>query len=105
MSELVIITPDVAAGAGGVADHTLALLQRWKPVPGLTLLTPNPEAQLPQSTTDVKRLATSKDSILDQLPGTDGKVFVQYSAYGFNRFGYARELIAALLEWKKRNRG
>lgn len=29
-------------------------------------------------------------------------MFVQYSAYGFNRFGYPRDLIRALMQWKGR---
>ena len=35
----------------------------------------------------------------------DGKVLVQYSAYGFDRYGYPRWLIEALLEWKKETQG
>jgi hypothetical protein len=39
------------------------------------------------------------------LPANGGKVFVQYSAYGFDRFGYPYWLIKALLDWKKEPQG
>ena len=45
------------------------------------------------------------DAFLARLPSTGGTVLVQYSAYGFDRFGYPRWLLNALLEWKKQARG
>jgi hypothetical protein len=40
----------------------------------------------------------------DRLPA-HAKVLVQYSAYGFDRHGYPRKLIKALLQWKKQSPG
>ena len=34
-------------------------------------------------------------------PPGGGKILLQYSAYGFDRLGYPRDLIRALLEWKE----
>jgi hypothetical protein len=39
------------------------------------------------------------------LPTAGGKVLLQYSAYGFDRLGYPRQLIRALLDWKNNRRG
>jgi glycosyltransferase involved in cell wall biosynthesis len=79
-----VITPELTPGAGGVGDHTLRLLEN---LPGRE---------------NIRLLVTSGH--LKELPA-DGKVFVQYSAYGFDRLGYPRKLIQALIDWKKRSRG
>ena len=99
---LVIITPELSPGSGGLADHTLALLRQWDITPErLTILVANPETRH-QSAANVQQLGTSSAEILNQLSQTAGRVFVQYSAYGFNQFGYPRHLIRALIAWKKR---
>src|ERR1041385_7877297 len=92
-------------GSGGVADNTLALLRQWGPINGLTILTANPGQLSSDWAAKVKPLANSADDIVAQLPANRGKVFVQYSAYGYNRFGYPRELIRALIDWKARAGG
>ena len=56
--------------------------------------------QYPVEETD----GTTRD-LRDRLPTRGGKVLVQYSAYGFDRHGYPRWLIKALLEWKKESQG
>jgi glycosyltransferase involved in cell wall biosynthesis len=82
--EVFIITPELTPGTGGVGDHTLRLLEN---LPGRE---------------NIRLLVTSGD--LEELP-PNGRVFVQYSAYGFDRLGYPRKLIRALIDWKKRSRG
>ena len=101
-SSLVIITPGLVAGSGGVADHTLALLREWSPLQNVTLLVATPGSAPEEWSGAVRPLGSTSEAILAQLPSNGGKVFVQYSAYGFNRFGYPRDLIRALAEWKKR---
>ena len=101
-SPLVIITPGIVAGSGGVADHTLALLREWSPLQNLTLLVATSGKVAHQWSETVRPLDQTSDAIFAQLPSNGGRVFVQYSAYGFNRFGYPRDLIRALVQWKKR---
>lgn len=103
-SELAIITTDISPGCGGVADHTLALLRHWKPISNLSLLVAK-LGPAPPEAANVHQLGLTREAILKQLPRTGGKVFVQYSAYGFNRFGFPRDLIHALVEWRKRAGG
>jgi hypothetical protein len=53
----------------------------------------------------VQQLGPNFRGILDQLPAISGTVFVQYSAYGFNRLGYPRDLLRALIHWRRRGGG
>jgi hypothetical protein len=87
--EIVIISPESTPGAGGVGDYTLKLLAHWSRKDSGLLV---PSLQ-------------DTDAILKQLPATGGKVLVQYSAYGFDRTGYPRNLIRALIDWKTKARG
>ena len=104
-AEFAIITPEITAGSGGVADHTLALLRQWGPIEQLTVLVASP-GRLPTGVSaKVQPLAKSYSDIVSQLPPNGGKVFVQYSAYGYDPLGYPRELIRALIEWKRRTGG
>jgi hypothetical protein len=91
--EMVIISPESIPGAGGVGDYTLKLLAHWPSLPNLRLLTPK-----------ISR-GRGTDAVLKQLPATGGKILVQYSAYGFDRAGYPRNLIRALIDWKTKTRG
>jgi hypothetical protein len=104
-SELVIITPEVAPGCGGVADHTLAVLEQWGPEPNVTLLVGNRGAAAAESRPIIRQLGKTRQAISKQLPPESGKIFVQYSAYGYDRIGYPRELIRALIDWKTRTGG
>ena len=102
---MVIISPELTAG--GVGDYTRRLLENLPPVASLRLIVPKIEnrplssfEQYPVEETD----ATSRD-LRHRLPVRDGKVLVQYSAYGFESHGYPRWLIKALLEWKSESQG
>jgi len=103
--DLVIVTPEAAPGAGGVADHTLALLKHWGRVSNFHLLVSKPAPEVAGQGAAVEPLGRTSTEIMVQLPKTNGTVFVQYSAYGYNRFGYPRELIRALVDWKKKSGG
>ncbi len=83
--ELLIITPELAPGAGGVGDYSLRLLENLPDRKNIKLLVPPG---------DLKELSPSVR-----------KVLVQYSAYGFDPLGYPRHLIRALIHWKKRSHG
>ena len=104
-AETVLVCPELAAG--GVGDYTRRLLENLPGTPGLRLIVPkignrpvNSFKQYPVEEID----ATIRD-LRNRLPAQDGKVLVQYSAYGFDRYGYPRWLIKALLEWKKETQG
>jgi hypothetical protein len=103
--ETIIICPELTAG--GVGDYTRRLLEHMPRIAGLRLIVPRignrPERLFegyPVEETD----GTARD-LRARLPASGGKVFVQYSAYGFDRFGYPRWLIKALLDWKKESQG
>ena len=104
--EIVIISPESVPGAGGVGDYTLRLIEKWDCRGNLRLLVPrsglDQAAALPRGT---EKLGIDAAAICKQLPSSDGKVLVQYSAYGFDRLGYPRHLTRALLEWKSKTHG
>ena len=86
--EIVIISPEISAGSGGVADYTLRLMQEWGDRVKPRVILPN----------DVKLLG-------EKLARPSGKILLQYSAYGYDSVGYPRQLLQSLLEWKKGARG
>jgi hypothetical protein len=83
--ELLVITPELTPGAGGVGDYTLRLLENLPDREKIRLLVPPGD--------------------LKEFPADVHKVLVQYSAYGFDPLGYPRQLIRALIDWKNRSRG
>jgi hypothetical protein len=102
--ETVIISPELTSG--GVGDYTRRLLENLPRNAALRLVVPkigtrpvNSFEQYPVEETD-----GSIRDLCDRLP-SQGNVLVQYSAYGFDRHGYPRRLIKALLNWKKKSPG
>ena len=83
--QVVIITPELTAGSGGVADYTLRLLEEW----GDRI---DPRPIVPNETRN-------------ELPSSAAKVLLQYSAYGFDPDGYPKKLLRSLVEWKKTTSG
>jgi hypothetical protein len=83
--DLVIIAPESQAGRGGLADYTLRLVEN-----------------LPDRTT-YQLFVPCKER--PELPASSAKILVQYSAYGFDRFGYPRNLIRELIDWKTKTHG
>jgi hypothetical protein len=103
--ETVIICPELAAG--GVGDYTRRLLENLPRIAGLRLITPkigNRPARLFQEYPVEETDDTARD-LRARLPARGGRVLLQYSAYGFDRFGYPRWLIKALRDWKKESQG
>jgi hypothetical protein len=102
--ETVIICPEIATG--GVGDYTRRLLENLPRDAALRLVIPG-SATRPVSSFEQYRVEETDGSVRDlrgRLPA-HGKVLVQYSAYGFDRHGYPRKLIKALLNWKKESPG
>jgi hypothetical protein len=89
MNEITIIAPELTAGAGGVADYTLRLVEEWNG-------SVKPRFILPNDT---------KSNLREKLPTSGGKILLQYSAYGFDRIGYPRRLLRTLTEWRKSTGG
>lgn len=104
--QLIIITPELRPGAGGLADHTRHLLEKWDQLPQTRVLVARPDLSEPMpSGVELKQLGHDSAAILGQLPARGGKVFLQYSAYGFDRYGFPRQLLRALVDWKRRAQG
>jgi len=104
--EVVIITPELSPAGGGVGDYTLRILDTWPNASKLTVLVAQGHSLSASSLPyRVGELGSDPTLILEQLPGHGGKVLVQYSAYGFDRFGYPGKLLRALLDWKGKTGG
>jgi hypothetical protein len=103
-NETVIISPELS---GGVGDYTRRLLENLPRIAGLRLIIPKignrPASSFEQY--PVEETDGAAQDLRARLPARGGKVLVQYSAYGFDRFGYPRWLIKALLDWKKESQG
>jgi hypothetical protein len=104
-SDIAMISPELTSG--GVGDYTRRLLQYLPRISDLRLIVPDIGPR-PLGTFEgypVEEMKGTARDLYQRLPQNDGKVFVQYSAYGFSRYGYPRWLIKALLEWKRKSRG
>jgi hypothetical protein len=102
--DTVVIVPELA---GGVGDYTRLLLEQWPHRPGLRIVVPKAEERSTSSllTYPVAETARSAADLCARLPAARGCVLVQYSAYGFDQWGYPRWLINGLLDWKARAGG
>ncbi|PYJ07165.1 MAG: hypothetical protein DMF06_16465 [Verrucomicrobia bacterium] len=103
--ELVIISPEL--GSGGIGDYTRRLLEHLPQIGGLRLVIPA-GGNMPANSFGpypVEAVDARADALRNKLPRQGGKVFVQYSGYGFQRFGYPRWLINALIDWKEESQG
>ena len=102
--EIVIVCPELTSG--GVGDYTRRLLENLPHVPALRLIVPKTPNRPVTSFEGypVEEVARTSRDLCDRLPA-QGRVLVQYSAYGFDRHGYPRWLINALREWKKKSHG
>lgn len=100
-----VICPEIAAGAGGLADYTLRVLDHWPDQCAVQLIVPNDGGAITGLAGWVHEIERDSGALLALLPLSGGKVLLQYSAYGFDRYGYPRWLLRALVEWKKRSGG
>ncbi|MDP9004041.1 MAG: glycosyltransferase family 4 protein [Verrucomicrobiota bacterium] len=102
--ETAIILPELT---GGVGDYTNRLLENLPRFADLRLIIPKTGIRPANSFERYPVVETERTTqdLRARLPARGGRVLVQYSAYGFDRFGYPRWLIKALLDWKKESRG
>lgn len=96
VDELVIICPELSPGSGGVGDYTRRVAEQW---PSL-----NPRFLVANATGNsagrrAEQLDRDARKIVELPP--NAPVLLQYSAYGFHRFGYPRALLRALLARRK----
>jgi hypothetical protein len=103
--EGIIICPELQPGTGGLADYTLRVMEHWPDETRLRVILPAPPPSSLPHGLNVTHVDRRKESLLAGLPPKGGAVLVQYSGYGFDRFGYPRWLLSALAEWKARARG
>ena len=104
MNEAVIIAPELN---GGVGDHTRQLLKHLPPIKGLRVIVPKRGSRAPRffEQYSVEETEERSRDIGNLLPDSGGKVLLQYSAYGYNQFGYPHWLIKGLRRWKDRSNG
>ena len=103
--EIVIVSPELSSG--GIGDYTRRLLEHLPQIAGLRLIIPR-SGNTPAGSFArylVEEVDARAVALQSKLPVRGGKVFVQYSGYGFHRFGYPRWLINALINWKKESQG
>lgn len=104
MNDIVVISPELN---GGVGDYTHRLLEHLPSVQGLRVVVPEKENRPPRffERYQVEETTSRWRDLSDRLPGSGGKVLLQYSAYGYQAFGYPRWLIKGLSRWKYRSKG
>ncbi|MFN2477051.1 MAG: hypothetical protein ABR526_12020 [Chthoniobacterales bacterium] len=92
--------------AGGVGDYTEQLIRHWPHEQHFEFIVPTPTSCRVQTLGSHQVREVNRDSraFAAQLPA-DGAVLLQYSAYGFSRYGYPHWLIDALVDWKRKARG
>lgn len=103
--EVVIISPELEPGAGGLADYTLRVAEHWPSAAAMRFVVPETENRRTSSALNVAFVARRRDALLAELPTSGGAVLLQYSAYGFDHFGYPRWLLGALADWKTKSGG
>lgn len=100
--EVIVICPELASGSGGLADYTRRLVEQWNGKFQLRFILPRGGNAHALSSPNFKVDVVERNSaaLLEKLPSHGGKVLLQYSAYGFDHFGYPRWLLQALANWK-----
>lgn len=98
-----VVSPELRAGAGGLADYTRRLVEQWPNEWNLRFLIP--ENSEPVDDSRVETMARNARALRQKLPRAGGRVLLQYSAYGFDRVGYPRWLLRELTNWKKNSNG
>lgn len=103
--EIVVICPEAAPGSDGLADYTARVVEQWGGRWPVRLLVPQTAEVSPDREQVVTKVEMRRRALLGKLPTSGGKVLLQYSAYGFDRIGYPRQLIQALIDWKQQSGG
>ncbi len=100
-----VICPEIGSGIGGLADYTLRVIEQWPDGGSVQVIVPKGGRSDRAFTGRLQEIERKRDALLAALPASGGKVLLQYSAYGFDRFGYPRWLLRALSAWKNRGGG
>lgn len=95
-----IITPEIEAGAGGLADYTLRLLEHWPFDTNLQILTRRVPENKVAGPHAIRLLPSGEEEIFRALCAATGPVLIQYSAFGYDPAGNPEELINAVTRWK-----
>jgi hypothetical protein len=104
--EIIVISPEIEPGAGGLADYTLRVVEQWRSRARVCFILPKAAAGAsPASREDVELIERSAEDLLANLPESGGRVLLQYSAYGFDHFGYPRWLLRSLGDWRQKSGG
>ena len=103
--EVTIISPEIAAGTGGLADYTLRIVEEWRDLASVSLIIPANKRRAGQGKETARKIDRTKSALRQALPSHGGAALLQYSAYGYDDFGYPRWLLRGLNEWKRRTRG
>ncbi|MEP6821107.1 MAG: hypothetical protein ABI946_02030 [Chthoniobacterales bacterium] len=106
-ADFCLIVPEIEAGVGGLADYTLRLVEEWPPLDHLRFLVPQGAGtgRSHAGSYPIEEFARNAGALRKRLPAGDGKVLLQYSAYGFDRHGFPRWLLRALRDWKRERAG
>ena len=105
--EVAIICPELARGSGGLADYNLRVIEQWRGAFPVRVIMPENGHAVPATDSKLRVELVERDgaAIRAALPSSGGRVLVQYSAYGYDRFGYPRWLLRALSDWKEQTGG
>ncbi len=104
-NNVIVITPEIGAGAGGLADYTSHVIEHLPDPGAVHVIVPKTGRSHRGFTGSLQEIERKRDALLAALPSSGGKILLQYSAYGFDRFGYPRWLLRALSAWKNRGGG
>jgi len=104
-NNVIVISPEIGAGAGGLADYTSRIIEHLPNRDAVQVIVPKGGSSHHGFIDGVQEIERNRDALLRALPASGGKVLLQYSAYGFDRFGYPRWLLRALNAWKNRGGG
>ncbi len=100
-----VICPEIGSGIGGLADYTSRVIEHLPDRGAVQVIVPKAGHSHRGFTGLLQEIERKRDALLAALPASGGKVLLQYSAYGFDRFGYPRWLLRALSAWKNRGGG
>lgn len=104
--DVIIISPEIYPGAGGLADYSLRVVEQWHGRVPVRFIIPAREDQFSDGPArSVEVVARSTEAMLAKLPASGGAVLLQYSAYGFDQYGYPRWLLRAVADWKRHSGG
>ena len=105
---IVIVAPQLPPATCGVGDYTFNLVSAWSDISEFHYLVARgaaqSKAQYPNLSID--KFECNQESFLTKLAAHEPcHLLIQYSAYGFHRFGCPVWLADALTHWRRQNNG